>query len=244
MSNIFTQLKEIGLKKNEAEIYLFLLQNGISTPPIIAKGTNIARTNCYNILNALIEKDVVDRIQKGKREAFVARDPETLKLNIQKKLENIDRILPDLRASYIIQKNKPNFSFFEGWEEVKQIYDKSLGSKEIYAVGSAERIVQIDQPFFENYIKKVKEKGIVFNDILSADSKKMSAPKIQAINELTHSIKFLPEKYEEQLTDILIWDDNVALIVLDEPIFGTIIKSKPLSDTFRLIIRALRDLLP
>ncbi len=243
MSNIFKQLKEIGLKKNEAEIYLFLLQNGISTPPIIAKGTNIARTNCYNILNSLIEKDVVDRIQKGKREAFVARDPETLKLNIQKRLENIDRILPDLRASYIIQKNKPNFSFFEGWEEVKQMYNKSLDSKEIYAVGSAERIVQIDQDFFENYIKKVKEKGIKFNDILSADSKNMSAPKIQAINEVMHSIKFLPEKYEEQLTDILIWEDNIALIVLDEPIFGTIIKSKPLADTFRLIIRALRDLL-
>src|SRR6185436_11897689 len=130
-NNIFAQLKEVGLKKNEAEIYLFLLQNGISTPPVIAKGTNIARTNCYNILNSLIEKDVVEKIQKGKREAFIARDPETLKLNIKKRLESLDRMLPDLRASYVVQKNKPVFTFFEGWQEVKRLYEQSLEAEEI-----------------------------------------------------------------------------------------------------------------
>ncbi len=243
MSNIFTQLKEVGLKKNEAEIYLFLLQNGISTPPAIAKGTNIARTNCYNILSSLIEKDIVEKIQKGKREAFLARDPETLKLNIEKRLESIDRILPDLRATYIVQKNKPNFNFFEGWEEVKRLYEQSLEAKEIYAVGSTERIMSLDTVFFESYIKKIANKNIIFYDLLSSSSKNVSGPKIQEINDLKHSIKFLPEKYNETLTDILIWDDMVALIVLEEPVFGTLIKSRPLADTFRIVVGALRDLL-
>jgi sugar-specific transcriptional regulator TrmB len=83
-NKIVKQLREVGLKQNEAEIYLFLLQNGVSTPPQIAKGTAIARTNCYNILKSLEEKDVIELIQKGKREAFLARDPHPSPLEISK----------------------------------------------------------------------------------------------------------------------------------------------------------------
>ena len=64
---IVKKLKEVGLKQNESEIYLFLLQNGISTPPQISRGTHIARTNCYNILNSLKEKDVVEEENRGKK---------------------------------------------------------------------------------------------------------------------------------------------------------------------------------
>src|SRR3989344_3384870 len=138
-NSILRQLKEIGLKKNEAEIYLFLLQNGISTPPQIAKGTAIARTNCYNILKSLEEKEIIRIIQKGKRDAYIARDPESLKLNLERKLEGLEKVLPDLRASYVVQKNKPIFQFFEDWDEVKRIYNLTLEAKEIFAIGSTEQ---------------------------------------------------------------------------------------------------------
>lgn len=242
-NKIIKQLREIGLKQNEAEIYLFLLQNGISTPPQIAKGTNIARTNCYNILKSLQEKDVVDLIEKGKRDAYVARDPESLKLSIERKLESIERVLPDLQAAYVVQKNKPGFRFFDGWEEVKNIYGLTLESKEIYAIGSTERLLDLDLKFFENYVKTVDKKGIKFNDLLTHTSKQKSGPLIESLTNSLYSTCFIPEKYGENLTDILIWEDNIALITLEEPIFGTVITSKPLADTFRTIINALRDLI-
>ena len=81
-SNIVKQLREIGLKQNESEVYLFLLQNGISTPPVIARGTNIARTNCYNILGSLKEKGVVDEQLKGKRKEYINKNHKNLKNNI------------------------------------------------------------------------------------------------------------------------------------------------------------------
>ena len=240
-NSVLTQLKGVGLKKNEAEIYLFLLQNGVSTPPQIARGTAIARTNCYNILKSLQEKDVIELIQKGKRDAFIARDPESLKLNLERKLESIERVLPDLRASYMVQKNKPMFVFYEGWREVKRIYDLTLESKEVYAVGSTERLNQIDTEFFEKYIKEVEKRRIVFKDLITPESKNISGPKINKLTNGLYSIKFLPEKYGENLTDILIWGDNIALIALEEPIFGTVIKSKPLSHTFRTLLTVIRD---
>jgi sugar-specific transcriptional regulator TrmB len=237
-------LREIGLKQNESEVYLYLLQNGIATPPQIAKGTNIARTNCYNILLSLKEKDVVDEKLKGKRKAYIARSPESLKLNLKRKLESIDRLLPDLEALHTTQKNKPLFRFYEGWKEVQQIYLDSLEAKEIHAIGSTERLLELDEDFFENYVNKVAKNSILFRDLLTNSSKDKSGPLIKNVTTGLHTAKFIPAEYGENLTDVLVWGDNVALIALEEPIFGTIITSKPLADTFRTILNVLRDLLP
>jgi hypothetical protein len=56
-------------------------------------------------------------------------------------------------------------------------------------------------------------------------------------------MSFLPGKYGENLTDILIWEDNIALIALEEPIFGTVITSSSLADTFRTLLVVLHDFL-
>ena len=239
---IIKQLKEIGLKQNESEIYLFLLQNGISTPPTISKGTNIARTNCYNILNSLVEKDIIDEKLKGKKKVYIARDPKSLKLNLERKIESLDKLVPDLEAIYVTQKNKPNFKFFEGWNEVKNIYNLSLEAKEIYAIGSTERLFQIEEKFFEKYILEVQKRNILFFDLLKKTENEKSIELIKNTGGELYSIKFLPEKFEEKITDILIWDENVALISMEDPIFGTIITNKPLADTFKIILKTLREL--
>jgi sugar-specific transcriptional regulator TrmB len=239
--NIIKQLKDIGLKQNESEIYLFLLQNGISTPPAISKGTNIARTNCYNILNSLKEKDVIDEKLKGKKKVYIARDPKTLKLNLERKIESLDKLVPDLEAIYVTQKNKPNFSFFDGWNEVKNIYKLSLKSREIYAIGSTDKLFQIEADFFEKYIKEIKKTNISFFDLIKQKENENSVDIIKKNGGELYSIKFLPEKFKENITDILIFDDNMALISLEEPIFGTIITNKPLSDTLKMVLKTLRD---
>jgi sugar-specific transcriptional regulator TrmB len=242
--SLIKDLREIGLKQNESEVYLYLLQNGISTPPQIAHGTDIARTNCYNILKSLWEKEVIDEKLRGNRKAYVARSPETLKLNLKRKLESIDNLLPELQALHTTQKNKPTFRFFDGWKEVQQIYLNSLEAKEIYAVGSTERLLELDKNFFEDYVNKVAKNNILFKDLLTHSSKTKSGPLIKNVTTGLHTAKFLPAEYGDNLTDILVWDDNVALIALEEPIFGTVITSKPLADTFRTILNVLRDLLP
>jgi sugar-specific transcriptional regulator TrmB len=242
-NNLIKQLKDIGLKQNESEIYLFLLQNGISTPPVISKGTNIARTNCYNILNSLKDKDVVNEQLKGKKKVYIARDPKSLKLNLERKIESLDKLVPDLEAIYITQKNKPIFRFFDGWYEVKEIYKLSLEAKNIYAIGSTEKLLETEASFFEKYINEVKKRNIIFNDFLKKDSNKKSEDVIKRLGGELYFINSLPEKFKGNLTDILIWEDNIALIALEEPIFGTIIKNKPLADTFRTILDILKELI-
>jgi hypothetical protein len=156
-------------------------------------------------------------------------------------LETITTILPDLKAEYVIQKNKPTFRFYDGWKEVKQIYELTLSAKEIYATGSINKLNELDQKFFQNYMKTFNDKKIVFYDLLSANTKQNSGKIIEGIVNSVYQVKFLPEQYKENLTDLLIWDDNIALIALDEPIFGTVVTNPSLAQTFKTLLKIIWD---
>jgi sugar-specific transcriptional regulator TrmB len=240
-NQLIKQLKDIGLKQNESEIYLFLLQNGVSTPPQISKGTSIARTNCYNILKSLKEKGVIDEQHKGKKKTYISRNPESLKLNLERRLESADRLLPDLKAMYTIQKNKPSFHFYDGWSEVKTIYESMLTSKEICGVGSTENFMKTDETFFSWFNKKIGERKITLREIVPTSSKETSAKIIEGFVTENHFEYFIPPQYKKIPTDIMIWDDNIALISFDEPIFGTVITNEALSQTFKILLSIIWD---
>ncbi len=83
--HISKELKKIGLTRSEIDIYIYLLGQGLSSPPAIAKATGIARTNCYNVLQRLKEKALIREQEKGKRKAYIPLDPEALLLSLDEK---------------------------------------------------------------------------------------------------------------------------------------------------------------
>src|SRR3989338_10227979 len=115
-------LKNIGLKGSEIKVYLYLLENGVSTPPQIAKSTKIARTNTYHIVRALEEKGLIEQHKKRKRFVYLPTDPAALLRTLERRREIVEQLLPDLRALHKIQKNKPSIRFFEGTEQIKEIF--------------------------------------------------------------------------------------------------------------------------
>jgi hypothetical protein len=64
---------------------------------------------------------------------------------------------------------------------------------------------------------------------------------LRHIGNASMYMKLLPSEYGELPTDMLIWEDNIALLTLEEPIFGTVITSPLLAKSYRIIFRALHD---
>jgi len=232
---IETQLAAIGLTKSEIRVYLFLLESGVSTPPQVSRGTKIARTNCYNILQALKEKKLIEEQKKGKRKAYLASDPEALLRSLERKKEAVERLLPDLRALYTVQKNKPKITFYDGLEQIKDIYDQSLNSEEIHAIGSTQYITGLMPEFFEGWTQKIKKKGIMFHDIITHESREKGGKQMKELLKGMYSMHTFPSRHDDFPTDILVWNKNIALITLAEPIFGTVLTSPILADTFRIM---------
>jgi sugar-specific transcriptional regulator TrmB len=238
---LHNELKQIGLNKSEITVYLYLLEEGLSSPPHIAKGTGIARTNCYNILLILKEKGLVEEHQAGKRKAYISSDPEALLRTLEKKKEAVERLLPDLRGLYTLQKNKPKIRFYEGWEQVKEIYLQTLNAKEIFAIGSTKHLHLVDEKFLQKFFTEIKTREIILNDILNSDSGEEIAKQTKELLKGYYDVRVLPRNIENFKTDILIWEDNIALITLEEPIFGTVLTNKLLAETFRIIFNIMKQ---
>lgn len=226
------QLRQLSLKKSEIKVYLFLLEQGISTPPQIAKGTGITRTNCYNILNSLKNYDLVIEQEKGARRAYLASDPEALLRAIKKKEEVVTQLLPDLRALYTTQKNKPKIQFYDGFEQVKEIYWQATNARKILAIGSTKALVDRDAKFFLAFEKKLKENDVFLQDLITDSSYQVGIKETRQVLKNLYSFRPLPKKYADFPTDILIWEDHIALITLQDPVFGTVITNSLLAKTF------------
>lgn len=234
------ELKILGLNKSEITVYLYLLEEGLSSPPHIAKGTGIARTNCYNILESLKERGLTEEHQKGKRKAYIASDPEALLRSLEKKKEAVERLLPDLRGLYTLQKNKPKIKFYEGWEQVKELYWQCLNTQELYTIGTTKHIDVIEKAFLQKFVQEIKKRGIIHYDIVSAESEGESTQQIKDILKGSYDYRVMPKEFPSFHTDIVIWGDNVALVTLQEPIFGTVLSNKLLANTFRTIFKVMK----
>ena len=239
---IKSHLSTIGLGKSEILVYLFLLEHGLSTPPQIARGTGIQRAHCYAILESLnVQGLIATQRIKQKRLAFIARDPQALFQSVERKKEIIEQILPDLRGLFNLHAQKPKIQFFDGLSEVQAVYTLSLEATEIFGIGSTARMRERHGSFFENYQKELKRKQIVFHDILSHTSKSQAVPFSQATLKGLYEVKLLTTREGELPMDILIWDDHVALISHDDPVFGTILTNPAAGKMFRVLFHALYE---
>jgi len=111
----------------------------------------------------------------------------------------------------------------------------TLSAKKIYGFGSTKLLYELAPELYEYYLEQLRQKKIIFYDILTYTSKSNGAPIMKEMLKDFYDMKFLPKEYADQPTDILFWDDNIALITLEEPIFGTVITSPLLFKTFAVI---------
>lgn len=229
------ELKKAGLTGQEITVYLYLLEQGTSSPPQIAKGTGILRPNTYGTIRELEDKGLVEHQQKGKRLLYVARDPSAILLNLEAQRDAISRILPDLRALFKATKNKPTVRFYYGLEEIKSIFSSVEGAGELLFIISSDKMFEAYPTFFGRFRNLLAKQQVFVRDIITQRSSITVARKTKEVMKGYYDFRLFPKKYEDAPTTIRIWNNNVAFVILDEPELGTVITSKALSATLRVI---------
>lgn len=232
------ELREFGLTKNEIIIYLYLLEQGVSTPPQIAKGTKITRTNTYHLLQKLKEQGLIEEQKLSKQKKYVASDPAALLRSLDKKKEHIQQILPDLQGLFTTQKNKPKIKYFEGEKSIKELYLSSLQAKIklIYGLTSTQQIEKTFGDFLaDDFSPKTRKKQIFVRDIVTTASTDFSEHLKNGPLKGYYDYKKIPPKKGNIFTDMMIWDDNIMLVTLVEPLFATLIINQHLAQTFKVM---------
>ncbi len=236
MNNIAEQLVAVGLTDNEIKVYLYLLEQGMSSPPQVAKGTGIARPNLYGLLRLLKEKGLVAEHKKGTRNTYSSTDPSALVSGLESRTEAMKQLLPDLRALYAAQANKPSIKFFEGVEQVKEIFYEMLEAKSGLGVASTKQLYDVmGWDFMKFYITEMRKRGIVWRDIITHDSINTSAKTPIGILKSMYEARLFSKDVTSLPVDLLIWDDKIALISTEAPVFGTLIKNEAIAKVMRLM---------
>jgi len=132
MDILSLELRKLGLKEKEVEVYLAGLELGMTTVLEIAKKAGTVRPTTYEILEALKEKGLFVEARQGKKRYFVAQSPEKILGILHLQMEELKekerefiRIIASLDAKYGA-KDKGGVQMFKGEEGLDVLKEQLL----------------------------------------------------------------------------------------------------------------------
>ncbi|MFZ5364813.1 MAG: TrmB family transcriptional regulator [Patescibacteria group bacterium] len=248
---LISELRKAGLKQKEAEIYAALLELGGAYPSKIAEYTKLNRSTVYKILEELSIKGLVSEVQKGKKLYYQIEKPdklvrfakEQIKL-AENRLENAEKILPDIEGLFTLTPNKPKVSFYEELDGVLKVYADHVDVKESYeqlAFSNTAGVIEfMPLKFREDYVKKKEKISIPSRGIVPDTEKDIDYNKTvyRNVNKgIWPKLRWIPAKMFPYKGEITIYENNkVSLVNFSEPtMIGVIIEDKDIHDMMAMI---------
>lgn len=128
-----TLLIDLGLTRNEAAVYLYLLRHAGKAASAISRGTGITRTNTYYVLARLQDKGLVVKSTLDTRAAFRLEHPDSLNHYLddrQRQLEtsrsHLHVAMNQLMSEFNLAEHRPGVFRFDGREGLLRAYDELL----------------------------------------------------------------------------------------------------------------------
>lgn len=210
-------LETLGFSKNDAKVYLTLLQLGPSPVTKISGRSKVNRTNVYDCLHRLTELGVVAFHKEGETKIFEAADPELLTNIVREKELALNSILPELRLKREFAPKSSEAHIYQGIVAVRNILNHYLEKGEPrYAYGlphSAHRMV--GKFFIEKYHRRRIELGLGFYPIYNSDAK----DRIRFLNSLEHSeSRWLSKEYDSPVSTSICGDEVVLTLYSENPL--------------------------
>ena len=156
-NNVLEELLELGFTENEAKVYLACLELGKGSVTQISKKSGLNRTTGYDILERLGIRGLINMaLGKGEKRLYSAMSPSRLKQYLEgkkslydKRLQKLEKTLPNLQLLYKESELKPVIKIVEGVEAMKQMACEELDTKDvIYSFAN-----------LENYAETFEEMG-------------------------------------------------------------------------------------
>lgn len=228
--------KNLGLSEAETKIYLAALELGKALPKHLAEKAKVKRPTLYEFLPRMMEQGLLSETIIGKRRYFAAEDPQILLEKKQSEIDQLEKLIPELRLLLSAASVKPKIIFYEGIEGVKKIYLDNLRERKptLNFIGLENIHPEIDKYAQHYYIPRRIKYGIRI-DILISGSIKSPFMYLKTDPYALRRVKTIDEKKFPIPLDAYIYGDNVSFSLWrkdSEPI-GIIIRSKEIAAALR-----------
>ena len=222
-------LADIGFSNAEITIYLALLGLGTSTAGTILEKSGLQNSVVHMTLNKLIERGFVTFVKEGKRNHYQATNPARIIDFINEKKERFEAILPELLLKQHQAREKPEIIAFRGINGIKELLMELLetGGSEHHTFGSTAKSLVLGDLWWVSYHKKRAAKGIkaklLFNKSLAYWKAEVKYPKSE--------VKYTKAGFEP-LTETIIRNDKIGIIVWTDKPLGMIIHQKEAAESY------------
>ena len=231
-------LEDIWFSNAEIKVYLTLLELGTSTAGPILEKSGLQNSVVHMTLNKLIERGFVTFIKEGKRNHYQAANPKHIIDFINEKKERFEEILPELLLKQKQAKEKPEIITFRGINGIKELLMELLeaGGKEHHTFGSTAKSLMLGDAWWVSYHKKRAERGIkaklLFNESLAYWKAEMKYPKSE--------VKYTKVGFEP-LTETIVRNDKIGIIVWTDKPLGVIIHQKEAAESYDQFFKLMWD---
>jgi len=225
-------LEGLGLTRNEALVYITLLEVGKSHIGQISEKTRMHRRTIYDCLERLIDRGLVSFVIEGKTRFFIAVNPNKLKDMAEEKEAKINQILPKLLSIAKKSKEKTEINVYSGKEGLKNVMEDLIKSepKIWLSLTSAAKARQAFPIYLDQFHeKRVKEK-ISLKIVFAKNESIMKRARELQKTKLTE-VKFTNFEYVMPIS-IWIYNDKISFLLWDSET-GIIIRNKETAESFK-----------
>jgi len=222
-------LEDVGLTNAEIRVYLALLELGSSTSGPVIERSELQSSVVFMALTKLMSKGFVSVVKEGKRRYYQASNPKHISDYLDEKKKRFESILPGLISRQSMAKEKPEAVLFRGIRGIKELLYELLeaGGKEHHTIGSTKESLMLGGVWWLNYHKKRAAKGIeaglVFNESLRKWHAEEKYPKAE--------VRYTRQGFEP-LTETIIRNDKVGIIIWNEKPIGVLIHNKTVAESY------------
>jgi sugar-specific transcriptional regulator TrmB len=227
------ELQEIGLQDKEAKVYLAALELGHSTVQKIAQKAEIKRPTTYFIIEGLMSRGLMSSFYQGKKQYFIAENPERLLEMLEKEKEELARrqerfraLLPQLASINNREKDKPVVKYYEGKEGILTMvseHAKASRGHEAYSVYSRDAVdAFVSQQELNEILKERVSNKIKVRTIYTYS--KGDLPPLPD----TERIRLSEDEFPISC-DIAVWNDRIRIASLKNRLVGVVIEDKEIA---------------
>lgn len=226
-NRLYKNLIDLGLNKNEAEVYLTLLSLGETSILGISKACLVKRTTVYSVIESLKKMGLVRTHQNGFKRRYVAEDPKQLYKIFDKKRQELKNNLSEFSALY----NNPGeggiIKHYEGIEAVKNVFDSVLDDfgpgDEYLVISDSGKFLEQDEKYFRKFILKRSKRAVGSRMLLQDSSVARRYKKEEDVHKM--KIKILP-KDVMLTTNLTITPKKIIIHQLVAPAMAIVIENR------------------
>lgn len=204
-------LKSLGLSEYESQIYLTLLEKGVSGISKISRETGINRPAIYRTVPSLLKRGVISEIVKKKQKLYTAESPEKLETIIESLHKEFKEALPDLIQNFEGVQNKPIVKYLTGKHGIMFIFEdlvRTLKRGDIFYRYSGPRDLGKAEKYLPSNYREIRDKKQLERYVITGEGiAEQKKPRLE------RDLKILPgiEENDFNVTQV-IYANKIALI--------------------------------